>query len=310
MIKEFGTIFDVQGFSVHDGPGSRTVIFLNGCTLNCKWCANPEGKYAYPVPLYNSGKCNFDFSCVNACPFNAISSVEDALLIDRDICIQCTDYLCAEECCSEALRIAGYNKSLDDVFKTIQRDRQYWGAEGGITLTGGEPFFQSKFTNELLLRCYSSYIHTAVETCGNVPWEHIEKSLSYSDWIFFDIKHLDSVKHIEGTGYDNKLILENIRRISDSFQGRLVFRMTVIPEYNDSEQHAVELAGFLSSLQGDKKEINLLPIHHLAKEKYKMLGQNYFDESLKTVSNKKMELLKTVFKAKGVECYIGDDTPF
>ena len=310
MIKECGTIFDIQGFSVHDGPGSRTVVFLNGCSLDCNWCANPEGKYAYPIPLYNAVKCNFDSACANICSYAAITVLDKSLVIDRERCKKCTEYLCVEECCTSALRIAGYNKTLDEVFEIIQRDRQYWGADGGITLTGGEPFFQPVYANELLKRCYSSYIHTAIETCGNVPWQHIESSLPYLDWIFFDIKHLNSEKHIEGTGRDNKLILENIRRISSDFSGRLIFRMTVIPAYNDSEQHAADMAGFLFALPGNTKEINLLPVHHLAKEKYKMLGQNYFDESLKTVSSKKMESLKTVFKAKGVECYIGDDTPF
>jgi pyruvate formate lyase activating enzyme len=309
-MTEIANIFDIQGFSVHDGPGSRTVVFLNGCTLNCNWCANPEGRFAYPVPLYNSSKCNFDSACVNVCPNKAISIQSKLLFIDREKCLDCREYLCAEECCSGALRIAGYKKSLDEVFKIIQRDRQYWGADGGITLTGGEPFFQSEFTHELLKRCYSSYIHTAVETCGNVPWEHIENSLAYLDWMFFDIKHLSSKKHAEGTGYENKLILENIRRISADFCGRLIFRMTVIPDYNDSEQHVAELAGFLNALPGKTKEINLLPIHHLAKEKYKMLDLEYFDESLRTVSNKKMKSLKIVLKSKGIECYIGDDTPF
>lgn len=264
MSTKYANIFDIQGFSVHDGPGTRTLIFFNGCTLDCKWCANPEGKFANPVPLYNSGKCLFDHSCVHICPYKGISILQNSLSIDKTKCQECSEYLCAVECCDGAMKIAGYRKSLDEVFKIIQRDRQFWCADGGITLSGGEPFFQHKFVVELLKRCCSSYIHTAVETCGNVPWKHFESSLQYLDWIFFDIKHLDPEKHIEGTGQDNKLILENISRVSAKFSGRLIFRMTVISDYNDSEQHAVDLASFLSELPGNTiKEINLLPVHHL-----------------------------------------------
>src|ERR1035438_2204381 len=182
-----GTLFDIQGFSVHDGPGCRTLIFVKGCSLNCAWCCNPEGLNAFPEPLYNASKCSSDELCIKACPYMAIVKNGNGLLFKRTICRDCTTYDCVNACCTGALMLGGYKKSVEDLFDIVQRDSQYWGSDGGITLTGGEPFLQPAFAGQILKRCFKSYIHTAVETCCNVPWENIEPSLPYIDWILFDL---------------------------------------------------------------------------------------------------------------------------
>jgi pyruvate formate lyase activating enzyme len=303
-----GIIFDIQGFSVHDGPGCRTLIFLKGCSLRCAWCSNPEGLQHHPEPLYNVSKCIFDNLCIGACPEKAIVPGNQTLHFDRILCRDCTTYDCARVCCTSAIRIGGYNISGDAIMKKIERDRQYWGKDGGITLTGGEPFLQPEFVRSLLERCHRAFIHTAVETCGNVPWQNIESSLDYLDWIFFDLKQMDDSKHSDITGAGNGLILENARKLASVFKGRLVFRLPVVPGLNDSKEHILQVAAFLNSI--GKDEINILPAHHLGREKYNLLGLRYYTDSFASPSKESMSEIRSILEEHNINCYIDADTPF
>ena len=303
-----GYLFDIQGFSIHDGPGCRTLIFLKGCSLQCRWCSNPEGLHGFPEPLYNSSKCIFDNLCIEACGKQAITAADHDLHFDNNLCCDCVTYECAQACCTGALKIGGYKISGDELMKKIQRDRQYWGSLGGITLTGGEPFLQPLFVKALLQRCHQSYIHTAVETCGNVAWKNIEPSLEYLDWVFYDLKHMDDSRHFAMTGTSNKMILENARKLSTNFTGRLVFRMPVIPGYNDDEEQIRQLSGFLNSI--GKDEINILPLHHMGREKYNLLGKSYYTEDFTSPLKESLSYIQSVFRDQAINCYIGYDTPF
>jgi pyruvate formate lyase activating enzyme len=303
-----GFIFDIQGFSVHDGPGCRTLIFFKGCSLHCAWCSNPEGIALYPEPLYNIEKCNSDRLCVEVCPVHAIVVEEGRLVFDRVKCSSCTTYDCARACCTGALRIGGYHTPVDELYTKIQRDRQYWGEKGGLTLTGGEPFFQPEFARELLKKCYEGFIHTAVETCGNVPWKNIEPSLPYLDWIFYDLKHMDPEMHRSATGQSNTLILENATTLAEKFPGRMVFRIPVIPGFNIGEEQVVEMSAFIRST--GRNEINLLPVHHLGREKYSLIGRNYSLDPIAVVNDGALQRIQEIFRTKGVTCYSGSDTPF
>ncbi|MCX6252668.1 MAG: glycyl-radical enzyme activating protein [Bacteroidetes bacterium] len=303
-----GIIFDIQGFSVHDGPGCRTLIFFKGCSLRCAWCSNPEGLNQYPEPLYNASKCIFDGLCIDACPYHAITSAGDHLIFNRDFCNHCTSYNCASACCTDALRIAGNFIDTEELFLKIQRDRQYWGSNGGITLTGGEPFLQPDFAANILKKCYQSYIHTAVETCGNIPWENIAPSLSYIDWIFYDLKHPDTDRHFSMTSTGNKLIFENAIRLSKNFKGRMIFRMPVIPGFNDDAQTIASLSEFIHTTGRD--EINILPVHHLGREKYNLAGRNYYTDNFNIPGKEEMNNIRNLLEDKGIHCYIGSDTPF
>lgn len=303
-----GILFDIQGFSVHDGPGCRTLIFFKGCSLHCKWCSNPEGLNIFPEPLYNNSKCLFDNLCIHACPGNAIKVTGNELQFDRLVCEVCLNYECRNACCSGALNIGGYSIGIDELFETIGRDRQFWGNHGGITLTGGEPFRQPDFAKDILKRCYNSYIHTTVETCGNVRWNNIEPSLEYLDWIFYDLKHIDPVMHRAMTGAGNELILENARRISNVFEGRFIFRMPVIPGFNDDENTILQLSRFLNSI--GKHEINILPVHHLGRDKYKLTGNNYYTSDYAVPSQESLRAIQIFFESDGIHCYIGSETPF
>ncbi len=303
-----GMIFDIQGFSVHDGPGARSLIFLKGCSLNCFWCSNPEGIGQSNPPLYYSSKCIACGNCIAACQKDAIKLLDGKPAIDRSICEKCNDHTCIDNCYTDALRLAGRTISVDQLFSIIQRDRQYWGDKGGITLTGGEPLFQSEFAREILKKCYNAGIHTAIETCGHVPWKHFACVIDYLDWIFFDLKHMDPEKHKTGTGSSNAEIINNVRNLHKSFKGRLVFRLPFIPGYNSSRVNLEGIASLI--LETNWKEINILPLHHLGREKYRLLGREYKAGGFPTPSSGDLAAAKAIFEKSGIACYIGQDTPF
>jgi len=307
-----GYIFDIQGFSVHDGPGCRTLIFLKGCPLRCLWCSNPEGIKPFPEPLYKESKCLFDLFCVEACPYQAIKvqggKGSQKLEFDRKKCSECDNYLCIKACLTGALAQGGDYITIDDLYTRIARDRQYWGDKGGITLTGGEPFAQPEFTAAFLEKCYKAFIHTAVETCGDVPWNDIQPSLQWLEWIFFDLKHMDEFAHKQLTSSSNKSILENARLISSSFTGRLVFRLPLVPGMNDSEENIRDTAGFI--LSTGRKELNILPVHHLGREKYTLAGYTYNLPGFEMTPREMLLEAQSRFTELGVKCYLGSETPF
>lgn len=310
MTAPTGVIFDIEGYSVYDGPGCRTVAFLKGCALKCKWCANPESSTPYPIPMFDVSKCLFGGECAHVCPHGAITIGEGTFEINRSKCTDCTTKECAEVCDTGALRIAGYAIDADALIERLERDRKYWGPKGGITLTGGEPFLQHEFVHHILKTCYEKYIHTAVETSGKVPWQNYEPSLEYIDWIFFDLKHIDPDRHKEGTTKDNHLVLENLRKLASIFPNRLILRTVIIPDYNDSDEYISRFIAFVKSLGREQLEVNILPLHHLAREKYKLLDKEYFSKTLDVPGNDKMEHIQNLFVEQGIDCYTGGDTPF
>ena len=297
-----GCIFDVQGFSVHDGPGCRTLIFLKGCTLHCAWCSNPEGIDPQPVLMYNAEKCIRDGLCVDACPQQALKLADDQLEIIRNLCHACKIPLCTTECLTGGLRMAGYFTSVEELFKTIRRDRQFWGSEGGITLTGGEPLLQINFAKEILKRCFEAYIHTAIETCGNIPWKNFEETIPWIDFIYFDLKLMDSEKHRQLTGAGNELIIANFRRLASQFKGKIVIRMPVIPGINDTGESISATINLMK--ETGIHDINLLPLHHLGKEKYRLLGKNYPLNGHQTPDRQEMTRLQEIFRLEGLNCLI------
>jgi pyruvate formate lyase activating enzyme len=313
-----GVIFDLQGFSLHDGPGCRTLIFFKGCSLECPWCSNPEGISFLPEPLYRRSLCTFDGLCINACPHNAISVSKTCdsgqLLINRPLCTKCNTFDCVKACCSGALKLGGYEISVEDLFARINRDRQYWGKNGGITLSGGEPFAQPAFACNLLKRCYESFIHTAVETCGNVPWENYKTALPWIDWIFYDLKILSSARLLTRSPFNPlsratiTLILENARRIAREFSGRLIFRFPVIPGFNDDSDNIRDTALFIRST--GRNEINILPLHHMGREKYNLTGKTFNMADFKIPGKDDLENISGQFTSFRLKCYIGSDTPF
>lgn len=311
MAELKGLIFDIQGFSVHDGPGCRTLIFMKGCPLRCDWCANPEGISPKPQLMYYRSRCKAEsFSCVNTCEENALFRAPDncSVYIDRGKCNDCNTFECVDGCNYDALRVCGQYINVDKLMRRIRRDRRYWGSGGGVTLTGGEPMLQPEFITELLKQCHERYIHTAIETCGYAPWEDFERVLPYVEWVFFDLKHMDSDKHKESTGKSNTLILENARQIASAGEYKLVFRVPLIPGFNDSEENIKATAEFIAETGRD--EVNILPIHYLGISKYSALGLDCRYALREMIPREKLMDIKRIFNEYSIKCYVGSSTPF
>lgn len=307
-----GLVFDIQGFSVHDGPGSRTLVFLSGCPLRCEWCANPEGSELKQRLLFSTQRCkskkNGCARCVNACPYGAITAAdheEKTIDFNRKLCNVCTTFECAKACCYEAARISGKWTTISELIRIIERDRNFW-KKGGVTFTGGEPFVQKEFLKEVLKRCKKLYIHTAVETTAYVENDVFLPIMEYVDFAFIDIKHMDDEKHKEKTGVSNNLILQNITSLNASgWKGRLILRMPIINQYNDTEENIKSAIGFM--IKNNLFEINILPFHRMGDSKWTQLGMTYkYKEELPTQAEKLIGIQNKFLNSK-IACYVGED---
>lgn len=311
-----GLIFDIQGYSVHDGPGCRTLVFLAGCPLRCEWCANPEGMELRQKVLYRESKCKYKergcTGCITACPYGAIridDTLEPPVQIDRSQCSSCSTFACTTVCLHEALVVCGKWMTLKELMGIINRDRQFWGAEGGVTFTGGEPLVQKDFLIKVLEQCREAYIHTAMETSAYAPKETFLEVIKYLEWIFIDIKHMDPEKHREKTGVSNEIILGNIAALAVSdWPGRLIARMPVIEGFNDTEENVVATAEFLNKI--GLEEINILPFHRLGESKWRQLGKTYLYRDQEWTPEEKLKRIKEIFNDYNLVCYIGHETPF
>jgi pyruvate formate lyase activating enzyme len=311
---ESGLIFDIQGYSVHDGPGCRTLVFLSGCPLRCAWCANPEGQLLHPRVLYHRQKCvHTKYTCVTDCPHAAITIQPNdsahPLSFDHALCEHCDTLSCVNGCLNGALTRSGRSLRVDELLRILTRDQGYWGEQGGVTFTGGEPLVQSEFLIAALKACRSQYIHTAVETCAHVKTETLLEVMQWTDWLFIDLKHMDTHFHQAQTGSGNELILENIRAAAAiGWQGRLILRMPFIPGYNDSPQHLHEMAAFIKEI--GLNEINLLSFHRMGASKYEQLGLEYPYAACAAPSQEALLAAQRFFEAAGLECYGDAETPF
>ncbi len=308
-----GLIFDIQGHSVHDGPGTRTVVFLSGCPLRCKWCANPEGQLLRRQLMYKAQFCRkCPLRCVEACPKGAARTSQNGsppVLFERSVCDRCDSMDCISVCYMQALQPSGKWYTVDELMRIFNRDRCYWGLEGGITLSGGEPLAQPDFVLKVLERCHQAAISACLETNAYVSRPLLESVLPFVQWLFIDIKHMDSGKHAEGTGVPNESILQNIRWLASSgWAGRIIIRVPVIPDYNDTAVNMQATAEFLT--QAGLREINLLPFHRLGATKYEQLGLRYAYTDLAPCAPATLETLAELYRMHSITCYVGSDTPF
>jgi len=301
-----GIIFNIQRFSVHDGPGIRTLVFMKGCPLRCLWCCNPESLKSYPELGFIEGNCVKCFSCIDVCPNKAITVSEDGKIVtDREYCEACGK--CVEVCKYNARKIVGKNETIDSILAEVERDRLFYtNSGGGITVSGGEPTQQHEFVGEFLKQCQEHFLNTAIETCGYVKWEYLEQILEDVDFLYYDIKHMDPTKHREFTGVSNELILENIERIlSNKVKSIIVIRIPIIPGYTDSEKNIIAIGEFLRKFGADKIMIELLPYHQLGSSKYKQYGMEYKIKNIKPPNLEHMETIKKIIKSYGLKCQIG-----
>jgi len=295
------TIFNIQKFSVNDGPGIRTTVFLKGCPLACAWCHNPESIHPQPELVYFNKKCMGCHLCLNVCKQSALLADGHKIKIDRSKCIRCG--ACTEACPTEALQIAGKEMSLDDIMTEIHKDVVFYQQSGGgVTFSGGEPMVQIDALEALLKRSKADGLHTVLDTSGHAKWEDFERILDYTDLFLFDIKHLEEEMHLLYTGVSNKMILENLRQLSER-KAAIGLRIPIIPGVNDDDGHIDELGKLLSALNIQK--IFLLPYHGIARGKYERLGQTYSLESLAEPTPVAMESVKMRLENFGLTVRIG-----
>jgi pyruvate formate lyase activating enzyme len=265
-----GLVFNIQKFSIQDGPGIRTTVFMKGCSLRCPWCSNPEGMGTAPEIMPSEHKCIACKKCMEACAPGAISFRADIREIDWELCSQCL--ACAEVCPSRALEVVGKYRTVDETFRIAERDRDFYESSGGgVTVSGGEALLQWEFVRELLKKCQEADLHTALDTTGYCAWENMRQVLLHTDLVLFDVKHMDSGRHREKTGVPNERILRNLERAAS--MTKVWLRVPVVPDFNDSEPDMHSTAELAVRVGAEK--VSLLPFHDWARDKYRRLGRPY-----------------------------------
>lgn len=288
-----GTIFDIQSFSTHDGQGIRTTVFLKGCNMQCYWCHNPESINSYQEIQFFKNKCISCGECIKNCPLQQ----DNVSALHTSDCIHC--FKCVENCYPQALVKTGYEITVDELTNKIIKDKDvYLISGGGVTFTGGEPLLQGEFLLKCLKQCKKHNIHIAIETALYACYDIIERLIPYVDLFFCDIKSINQIKHIKATGVSNRLILENINKLSQTTK-ELCFRIPIIPGFNDSQQDMNEIASFIDGLD-NKHKVQLLEFHGYCINKYKSLNIEYKAKNLSSPSKQKMREIKRIFEDKNI----------
>jgi len=265
-------VFNIQKFSINDGPGIRTTVFLKGCMLRCLWCHNPESNHPGPQLMFHPAKCIGCGSCLSSCP-NGLHTMGDGgeHLIDRAHCVGCG--ICADHCIG-ALEIAGKEMTTEEILEEVMKDKPFYdNSGGGMTVSGGEPLMHPAFTLSLLKGAKELGLHTCIETCGYASWEHIRALIPYVDIFLWDVKETDSSLHKQYTGVENHLILDNLRNL-DKEGASIVLRCPIIPGYNDREDH-LKAIGLLAEELEHVVRVDVEPYHPLGKSKSESLGKTY-----------------------------------
>ncbi|SHE61691.1 glycyl-radical enzyme activating protein [Alkalibacter saccharofermentans] len=303
MGKIEGLVTNIQRYSIHDGPGIRTIVFLKGCPLKCKWCSNPESIKNRKEIFWQEDKCISCLTCLSVCPEKAVRiSDEKKIFIDLNICK--LNELCIKNCPSGALDIFGDKMTVDEVLDIVKKDLSYYNVSGGgITLSGGEVMHQFEFAVELLKHCKAEKINTAIETTGYSDWNKMKEIIKYADLIFCDLKLIDEEMHKEYTGVSNKIILENIIKL-DELNKNFIVRMPLIPGVNDTSQNAHSMIDFFSKFKSGIT-LQILPFHKYGHYKYKLLKIKFKMEDTEMPEQTALETYKEYFKGTNVNVEIG-----
>lgn len=302
-----GTVFNITKYMLEDGPGIRTVIFLKGCPLRCRWCSNPLGQSRGASLAYLKHKCVSCQACIEVCPEKAaFLDTEGKIGRNLEKCTNCGK--CIQVCPVGARELRGKTMTIKEVLEKVEKDRIFYRrGSGGVTLSGGEILMQPQFAARILQECSDRLIHTAIETCAFGEWKDLHSILPFIDLAFIDIKHMNTSTHKELTGHDNLRILDNIRKVAQfSFDRgkKLILRLAVVPGLNDSVENLEEVSSFLRQLPGNW-ELNLLPYHRYGVSKYDWLGIKYELQEVKIPSRERLEELTHFFRSRGLICSLG-----
>jgi pyruvate formate lyase activating enzyme len=294
---EQGLVFDIQKFSLHDGAGIRTLVFLKGCPLACEWCSNPEGQCHTAELVFARGLCLGTAECercLDVCGAGAIRSGRDGRVeIDRAACDSCGE--CVATCPSKALEMSGRLMSVDDVIREVEEDGSFYARSGGgLTVSGGEPLSQPAFVKQLLITARGRGLNTAIETTGLCSWKILEEIAPHVDQILYDIKCMDHARHRQATGVSNERILENFAELRRRFPDiAIVVRTPIVPGFNDTEQDIRAIADWIDRAACSGAH-ELLPYHGFGAPKYRKLGRSYPLEHAKPPSEARMAALRAI----------------
>ncbi len=295
-------ITNIQGFSIHDGPGIRTVVFFKGCPLSCQWCANPECLSGTPRMGFIENLCAHCGTCLNVCTNGAIRSAEGEHRIDYSRCESCGS--CKDQCFHGALVRYGESMTLGEVWDAVKRDKMFYDSSGGgVTVSGGEPLLWVKFVRELFELCHRELINTCVETCGFSDPETLLEVIPVTDYFLFDLKHMDSDTHRKYTGQSNALINRNAALLLE--QGAdVVFRQPLIPGVNDSDWNIEAVAQFLTGLGKKAARLQIMPYHKLGENKYRALDMVYAMDGVAAAGDEQLEEVRKAYLQRGIKCTI------
>lgn len=287
-------VFNIERFATEDGPGIRTLVFLKGCALRCKWCANPESQRFEKEVLFNSRVCVGCEKCIAVCDQNAIKHIEKyGYITNADLCNHCEK--CIDNCYSNARSMMGKDYRIEELIHEILKDKQYYDMSGGgVTFSGGEPLFHSSFIKECSKILKKHGITTLIETCGYINIDNIKEVYEYVDYIFYDIKHMNSKQHKEFTGKGNELIISNLIWLSQNYKGNLSVRYPYIPNCNNDIKSIKEFLNFVEDLE-NIKEVVFLPYHRLGLPKYLGLGREYEMGDMNSLKKSELKHLKNLF---------------
>jgi pyruvate formate lyase activating enzyme len=294
-----GLLSNIQRHATEDGPGIRTTLFFKGCPMHCTWCHNPEAIRFAPELVWKERQCIGARDCLNACPRSALTLTRDGVGIDRTKCDVCGE--CVEACPSAALEVIGRRYTVDEALEQSLLDRVFYEKSGGgVTLSGGEPASQPVFSLSLMERLRQASIHTALDTCGGVGWQHLGPLVERADLVLYDLKTFEEEVHFRHTGVPNALVLENARRIA-SLEKPMWIRTPIIPGCSDDEQNISHIADFIVQHLPTGERYDLLAFNKTCEPKYARLSRTFALAEEPLVPAKKMERLAEIARARGVE---------
>ncbi len=284
-------IFNIERCSTEDGPGIRTTVFLKGCLLRCRWCANPESQSLKSEILLKAVKCVGCGRCEKLCPSQAITyDPEYGMITDMKKCTMCR--MCVDACYADARVVQGEDYTVDGLMEILERDEPYYlNSGGGITFSGGEPLLYPDFIKECSEKIHERGWTVLIETCGHIPLRNLETAAPAADIIYCDYKQCSPEKHRLFTGQDNRRILENIQWLDDNYKGELILRYPYIPGCNDQKEEIESFLGFAEQMK-HVDTVVFLPYHRLGLDKYRGLGRRYEMGDMASLKLKDIEFLK------------------